>query len=354
MDYSYVPQMYQQGVTHNLDKQFQLAGQAQPVTQFLASLRQAKQMELQQQMEEDRQRRLDIEQQRADQQAQYQNANNQMGFMSHISQELTPGNAQSYRDLSKSVYGKDLVPQPTVIPGGDVAAQDYGPDQGSAELGAGSIPLTPGSTPAMSFSDIIKQPTGSRMQLQQDTLAAKERMATEKRNVQQQIEAAKIKVRQDAQAWRSDGANPQNIQRANLADKYALETQRIQEALDAGAEPAKVALMHAQAANAYASAQDHLSNASTRGTYTEGMQGRDAAAMERSLVGSDTRVAMDPLGRTITPIRPRGGGPPPPAVETKPLPSDLKSKLMELQGNPATKADGDAKATKLWNAGYRW
>ena len=39
MDYSYIPQLYQQGLESGLNKQFQLATTAQPVSQFLQSLR---------------------------------------------------------------------------------------------------------------------------------------------------------------------------------------------------------------------------------------------------------------------------------------------------------------------------
>jgi hypothetical protein len=57
MDYSYIPQLYQQGLENGLGRQFTLASQAQPVTQFLKSLQEKTILDRQQQQADTQQAR---------------------------------------------------------------------------------------------------------------------------------------------------------------------------------------------------------------------------------------------------------------------------------------------------------
>lgn len=327
MDYSYVPQMYQQGVQHNLDKQFQLAGQAQPVAQFLASLRQAKQMELQQQMEEDRQRRLDIEQQRADQQAKYQNANSLLAAGQHFSAEISPENYDSYAETFKGSPFEKLLPKPTVIPGGDVAAQNYGPDQGSAPLGNSSIPLTPGSTPAMSFTDIIKKPTGTNVKIRQEAEAGKNARAEASRRVKLQIAEGAQEIQLLKEEHRMETAPERKRLLEERIANLAAKNERATRLLELGEPEAAVSALTARATRDIASAGELGSRIPLNAARTEQVERVTETKDMTDSEKADAAAARAALGKKKTGLSmgPQAGGPPEPGKKLKPMTVELKA-----------------------------
>lgn len=243
MDYSYIPQLYQQGLQSGLDKQFKMATSAQPVEQFLQALRQRKADELAQQAEMDRQRRLDIEQQRADQQAQYQNANSLLAAGQHFSAEISPENVDAYRTKFAGTPFADLIPKDTM----KTRTLDYGPDQGTAMLGEEEIPLTPKPS---SFEQIIK-PTGTNVKIRQDAQESKERMAAARLRSKEMLGLAAQEI---ARGRAEEAAEMNAARKAEIKsriDKRELDIERAAKLLELGEPERAVELLQARTAQAY-------------------------------------------------------------------------------------------------------
>lgn len=337
MDYSYVPQMYQQGVTHNLDKQFQLAGQAQPVAQFLASLRQAKQMELQQQMEEDRQRRLDIEQQRADQQAQYQNANSLLAAGQHFSAEISPQNYDSYAATFKGSPFEKLLPKPTVetVP---VGRNDYGPDQGSVSLDGETIPLTPESGPK-TFTEIIKKPTGTNVKIRQDAEAGKNARAEASRQVKLQIAEGAQEIQRLKEEHRMETAPEKKQLLQARIDNLSARTERATRLLELNEPEAAVNALGARATRDIASAGELGSRIPLNAAKTAltGAQTTLTETRAENADMTDSEKAAAAAARAASGKKKTGLSlGPPPAAKGKPLPTDLKAQYDSIT-DPAKK-----------------
>ena len=392
MDYSYVPQMYQQGVTHNLDKQFQLAGQAQPVTQFLASLRQAKQMELQQQMEEDRQRRLDI------QEAQQEALNKRYMAQADIgiageADKLLDGTEAGYnaaKGLADRAGAGDLVKRPTTRY--DVAPPNYksvttpgltdadrafgkrsilanpevGEDQALVPDTEQSLPNLQKRTDSLSVDlpptvDDVRTtrtfPKGSVFQQKEAAEAGKNQRAADAHAIKLSLGETANKIRQQRADFAENEDSPQNRGRIAAATHLEKESARIQRELDTGMIEKKEALMQAQAAHAYAASTLANAGAKLKGLEVDNflsdadkLMYQEAGKMERFNVAEKDKADNNPF-------RPKSAGPvgqaqlpPPPPVGGKPkavITPSPDGATVKVTGNPAVeKQPGEGGAPK--------
>jgi len=363
MDYSYVPQMYQQGVTHNLDKQFQLAGQAQPVTQFLASLRQAKQMELQQQVEEDRQRRLDI------QQAQQEALNKRYMAQADIgiageADKLLDGTEAGYnaaRGLADRAGAGDLVKRPTtrydVAPPSFKSVTTPGLTDADRAFGKRSILANPDVTEDQVLAPDTEQslpnlqkrtdslsvdmpatigdvnttrtfPKGTVFQQKEAELAGKNQRAADAHAIKLSLGETANKIRQQRADFAEDVDSPQNRARVAAATHLEKESARIQRELDTGMIEKKEALMQAQAA--HASAASTLANAGAR---IKGLEAdnflSDADKLIYQEMGRESRFnAAEKNKAENNPFRPKSAAPPTQATLPPPPPTGPKKAVI--------------------------
>lgn len=355
-DYSLAPQMYQQGLQSGLQRQFQLATSATPVTQFLQSLRQAKQDELAQQQELDRQRRLDLEEARAAQMEKYQQGQQTLSAIGHFNREGTPENVDAMREAFGSMGIKGAIPADTRVPGRTVEA---GAVRGAVEpiVGPDGQQVLPGvsESPAMSFSEFIKKPAGSIYTANEEKMRANIEARRYAQNVKAQIADQIATWRSRKQDWNEDADNPRNKQAVEHAEKYAREAEILQQQIDSGMVDAKMGKVMADTYLANAKAALAAAQTSVVGQYTPAMEGRDQAAWNRAQLGANVKVALDPLNRNVT-VKPVAGAPAAPAPQPQgiPLPPERKKQLQDAYNDPLKRDAAKKIADQLWAQGYRW
>lgn len=283
MDYSYIPQLYQQGVQQGLAQQFKLATEAQPIAQFMANLRQKR-------LDDLRDSQLELANRRADEAERHQRGVDLMNFSDKVAREMNPDNVEGYRAAAKYL-GPEFS---SIIPADksifhDIPAADYGADQGTFKGKDGQeLPLTPGSTDRISFTELVK-PKGSIYEQNEAKVKANVEARRYAQQVRVQIEEMKAKHRSRVQDWKEDPNNPQNMEREARANKLDGELEKIQEELDKGLIDAKVAKYRADAAHAEASAL----YAGSRQAYTEKATEQLGQPTERDkyLAGERARTA---------------------------------------------------------------